>query len=161
MVPVSLEVTLLSGKSVEITTDLDTKVEELQTQAQKALQAGRGLLLNSLGETLPAAASLKEVGLKPGDVLTLFLREISVVSSQHAFAILLGDRSVETWIDVVRGSSHRSDMELALEVQSLSIDGCFKGEGLSGVRNLQASSKAFAAILDTGQVAGLLFRNLN
>ena len=71
----SIEVSLISGRSVSLEVQPDESVESLQLRAQRALAVGKGRLLNSTGDVLKGAALAKEAGVNDGDALTLQLSE--------------------------------------------------------------------------------------
>ena len=47
--PLTLDVSLMSGKTVSLETHGDESVESLRMRAQRALRAGKGRLFNSAG----------------------------------------------------------------------------------------------------------------
>ena len=60
----TLEVSLLSGKTASLQTHEGESVESLRVQAQGALGAGKGRLLDSTGCVLDGGAHLKEARLQ-------------------------------------------------------------------------------------------------
>ena len=76
--------------------EVNTSVESLKRRAQSALAVpGRGRLLNSSGEVLDGAQSIKKAKLMSGDVLTLHVNQVQLKARQDnivsAFAALFGD----------------------------------------------------------------------
>ena len=103
IMPVSLDVHLLSGKRVSLEVEEDASVESLKQRAQSSLEIGKGRLLNSSGEVLEGAATIKKARLQSGDVLTLHVKQVQLVATNKAetfsgaFAAVLADGSVATW----------------------------------------------------------------
>ena len=91
----TVEVSLISGKTVSLQTHGDEPVQSLQVRAQRALGAGKGRLLDSTGSVLDGGASLKKARLQ--EPLTLQVRRVDILGSMTAFAAILGDGSVVTW----------------------------------------------------------------
>ena len=135
----SVDVHLLSGKRASVDVEADASVESLRRRAQTALMTpGRGRLLNSCGEVLDGAQTIKQAKLKSGDVLALHVNQVQIKampreSFRPAFAALLGDGSVITWGDADCGG-----------------DSTAVQEQLRDVQQIQASCAAFAAILGDG-----------
>ena len=134
---VSVAVHLLSGKSASLEVEADASIESLKDRAQSALGTGRGRLLNSSGEVLDGAQTVKEGKLKSGDVLTLHVNQVQIKATRpngasSAFAALLRDGSVVTWGHADCGGD--------------------SGAVLQDVKQIQASLQAFAAILGDGSV---------
>ena len=113
---ISIDVALLSGKSVSLPAGLDEPVNSLRQRAQALLAVGRGRLLDSSGAVLDGAASVKKAKLQHGDALTLQLGHVRVAAAQRrdysdyprlgdAFAAILGDGTVETWGNAAFGVS--------------------------------------------------------
>eukprot|EP00439_Symbiodinium_sp_Y106_P061099 s1651_g9.t1 len=167
--PISIQVNLLSGRTVSVEADLDDSVRKLGFLVQKALKVGRGCLLDSSGSTLDEAAKLGEAGLKSGDSL------IYQVSTE-AFAAVLGDGSVVTWGFAVYGGDRSAVHDQLKNVQQIQANrGAFAAilqdgsvvtwgwaehggdssdvqDQLKNVHQIQASDTAFAAILGDGSV---------
>ena len=89
---ITVDVGLLSGKTVAVKAGLDDKVETLKLQAQTALGVGRGRLLNSSGVVLDACSKIKDAGLQNCDSLTLHIKKDQVQATRirSAFAAILG-----------------------------------------------------------------------
>ena len=116
-VSILVDVYLLSGKCASFEVEADASVESLKHRAQSALVTGRGRLLNSSGEALDEAQSVTEAKLMSGDVLTLQVNQVQLkatrqASEWHAFAALLGDRSVVTWGDAGNGGDSSAVQEV-------------------------------------------------
>ena len=86
----TLEVSLISGKTVSLQTDGDESVESLRVRAQRTLGVGKGRLLNSNGSVLDGSAPLKEANLQHSEQLTLQVGSASICCGQSAFASILG-----------------------------------------------------------------------
>ncbi|CAE7260099.1 unnamed protein product [Symbiodinium sp. CCMP2592] len=95
--PLTVEVSLISGKRIFLEVEPEESVKSLQLRAQKALGAGRGRLLNSAGCILDGQAAVKEVGLQNGDLLTLNIARVQLSCTANAFGGILGDGSLVTW----------------------------------------------------------------
>ena len=131
----TLEVSLISGKTVSLQTDEDESVESLRVRAQRALGAGKGRLVDSTGSVLDGGVPLKEVGLQCEEPLTLHVRRADICSGGQAFAAILGDGSVVTW-----GHAGCGGDSSAVRNQ------------LKNVQQIQSNGGAFAAILGDGSV---------
>ena len=131
----TLEVSLISGKTVSLQADEDESMESLKVRAQRALGAGRGRLLRSSGLVLDGAAPLKHAKLQKGEQLMLQIRRVDVLGSAAAFAAILGDASIATWGDAGCGG-----------------DSSAVQDRLKNVQQIQATERAFAAILVDGSV---------
>ena len=101
----TIEVSLLSGRTVSLEAGPEESVDTLRRRAQETLASGRGRLLNSAGKSLDGEATLKESGLQSGDALTWQMSTVQVrgIRFSSAFAAVLGDGSVMAV--VVGGSS--------------------------------------------------------
>ena len=88
---ITVDVGLLSGKTVTVKAGLDEDVGALKRRAQIALGSGRGRLVGSSGSVLDASASTKHAKLENGDVLMLHIQRIQVQASSQAFAAILGE----------------------------------------------------------------------
>ena len=99
---ISVDVHLLSGKRAAVEVEAQASVESLKRRAYSALVVpSNGRLLNSSGEVLDGAQTVREAKLTSGDMLTLHVNQVQLkaVRNGHsaAFAALLGDGSVVTW----------------------------------------------------------------
>ena len=94
---ITVEVGLLSGRTVTLEASVADSLGDLKQRAQSELGVGRGRLLNSSGCLLEGFASLEEAGLENGDSLTLQSSTVQICSSWSAFAAILGDGSVTTY----------------------------------------------------------------
>ena len=135
MMSLTLEVSLISGKTVPLKTDEDESVESLRVRAQRALGVGKGRLVDSTGSVLDAGVPLKKAMLQFQEPLTLQIRRVDVCGGNRAFAAILGDGSVVTWGDADSGGGSSAVRDQ-----------------LKNVRQIQATEGAFAAILGDGSV---------
>ena len=137
----TVEVSLISGKTVSLQTHEDESVDSLRVRAQRALGAGKGRLLDSTGSVLDGGASLKKARLQYAawraqpQPLTFQVRRVDILGSKAAFAAILGDGSVATWGDARKGG-----------------DSSAVRDQLKNVQQIQATDRAFAAILGDGSV---------
>ena len=92
-----VDVTLLSGKSAQISAPGGCTVDEFRSKAQTALQVGRSRLISPSGHVLCGEATLFQSGVKNGDILTLQVQQMSLAATADSFAAILGDGSVVTW----------------------------------------------------------------
>ena len=67
----TVEVSLISGRTVSLQTHEVESVESLRVRAQRALGAGKGRLVDSTGSVLDGGASLKKARLQFQEPLTL------------------------------------------------------------------------------------------
>ena len=89
--PVTIDVALMSGKTASVTASMDTSVQELTLQAQMLLQVGSGVLLRACGERLMCDATVRQLGLQAGEVLSLQIRPAQLGGlSVGPFPIFLG-----------------------------------------------------------------------
>eukprot|EP00439_Symbiodinium_sp_Y106_P040977 s3574_g5.t1 len=151
MSSITIEVSLISGRTVVVETELDATVESLKQQAQTALGVGRGRLSNAAGEVLDGTSTIKHCGLCCGDLLTLQIGLVQVASSSKAAAAILGDGHVVTWGDPPFGDSSSLQDQLRNVWQIQTTDGGVQDQ-LKDVQQIQASYGAFAAILADGSV---------
>ena len=135
MSSLTVEVSLLSGKTATLQADLEEEVNMLQLRAQSALGVAKGRLVDSFGQTLDACALVKNSRLQSGDSLTLHISKVHVCGNNAAFAAILGDASVVTW-----GHAGAGGDSSAVQDQ------------LKNVHQIQAGRFAFAAILGNGSV---------
>ena len=105
---ISVEVGLLSGKSVTVEVGLAETVATLNCRAQTALGVGRGRLLDSSGNILDVSAPIQTAKLENGGSLTLHINQIRVQAHSAAFAAVLGDGSVVTWGSANCGGDSRA-----------------------------------------------------
>ena len=126
----TVQVSLLSGRTAAVQADLEEKVGSLKRRAETALGVGSGRLVHSSKGVLDARAPIKRVRLQDGDSLVLHVSRVQVKATLCAFAAVLGDGAVRTWGDPAEGgdSSHVQDQ-------------------LNDVQQIQATGGAFAAIL--------------
>ena len=95
--PLTVEVSLVSGKTVSLQTHEDESVESLRKRAQKALGVGKGRLVDSDGSVLDGGAPFKKARVQSAETnalpetLTLQIRRVDICGSKEAFAAILGD----------------------------------------------------------------------
>ena len=133
---ITVEVSLLSGKTATLQAGPDETVNALGRRAQIALGVGRGRLLDSSGGSLDGCIPIKKARIEDGASLTLQISRIQVQATGRAFVAVLGDGSVVTW-----GSAAFGGDCSAVKAK------------LGNVQHVQASCAAFAAILGDGSVA--------
>ena len=133
---ISVEVSLLSGKTATVHAGLNETVETLTQRAQNALAVGKGQLLDSSGVVLDGCAKIANSRIQSGDSLTLPVSKIQIQSTFISFAAILGDGSVVAWGRAACGGD------------------CSAVQGqLKNVQQVQVSRDgAFAAILGDGSV---------
>ena len=125
----TVEVSLISGKTVSLQTHGDESVQSLRVRAH------RGRLVDSTGNVLDGGVPLKEVGVQCEESLMLQVRRVDICGGRQAFAAILGDGSVVTW-----GHKESGGDSSAVRDQ------------LKNVQQIQAKKDAFAAILGDGSV---------
>ena len=94
---ISLEVTLMSGRSTKVNAPIDICLDDLRGLSQRGLHVGAGRLLAATGEVLRGTRTISQAGIRAGDVLTLQVDQVRVAAGQGAFAALLGDGSAVAW----------------------------------------------------------------
>ena len=70
----TIEVSLISGKTVSLQTHEDESVESLRVRAQRALGVGKGRLVSSTGSVLDGGVPLKKARLQQAEPLTYQVR---------------------------------------------------------------------------------------
>ena len=76
--PITLHVSLLSGRTVPIETQLDVDVRDFKRRAQRALSVGEGRLVHSNGSVLDEAMTIQDSELVNGDFLSLQMQPIQM-----------------------------------------------------------------------------------
>ncbi|OLQ02736.1 Ankyrin-1 [Symbiodinium microadriaticum] len=142
---ITVDVHLLSGKTISLEASTDASIDWLSQEAQRALAVGKGRLLNASGEVLDGETTIESAGVQSGDLLTFHVIQVRVAASKQAkqsyadgaaaFAAIIGSGSVVVWGDADFGGD-----SAAVERQ------------LKDVCQIQASNSAFAAILGNGAV---------
>ena len=129
-------VSLPSGRDASLSIPLASTVGDLKRMAQESLGKPFLRLLTSDGRKLNPSESLEAAGLQDGDQLTAVVGEAKLAATAYAFALWCsgGDR-VLTW-----GHSGGGGDSSAVQDQ------------LKSVRQVQATGRAFAAILEDGSV---------
>ena len=130
---ITVDVALLSGRTVAVEANQDELVAALKLRAQTALGVKKGRLLDISGRALDSCSTVEAAKLRHGDSLTLHINRLQIQSTSGAFAAILGDGSVATW---GRDGGDSSAVQ----------------EQLKNVQQIQASERAFAAILADGSV---------
>ena len=137
--PITLHVSLLSGRTVQIETGLDVELGVFNRRAQRALSVGKGRLVHSSGSVLDDSEIIGDCELRNEDVLILQMQPMAICATRGpyaaAFAVVLGDGSVVAWGDARSGG-----------------DSSTVQDQLKNVQQIQASQSAFAAILADGSV---------
>ncbi|CAE7945442.1 HERC1 [Symbiodinium sp. KB8] len=132
---ITVEVSLLSGKTATVQAGLGERVETLKRRAQVALGGRKGRLLDASGVVLDGRAEITNSRIQNGDSLTLHISSVGIQSSGEAFAAILGDASVVSWGDAANGGDSS-----AVQAQ------------LQNVQQIQATDGAFAAVCSDGSV---------
>eukprot|EP00435_Cladocopium_sp_Y103_P040989 s671_g11.t1 len=129
-------VALPSGRSEKLLIPQSSKVGELRLLAQKSFKLGFLRLAAADHSVVDPTKSLQAAGLEDGDHLTAIAVEANLAASGRAFALFCcGGDQVVTWGDPQNGGD-------SSEVQ----------DQLKGVQQVQATARAFAAILADGSV---------
>ena len=102
---ISVEVALLSGKSVALLAELHWTIGRLLLEAQHQLGAGLDQLFAENGELLNEARTLEESGLQSGNVLQASVRPKRLASSSTDFALLCETGSVVACSEVCLGKT--------------------------------------------------------
>ena len=157
---VEVNVGLISAKTVSVQARLDESVATLKRRAQTALAVGKGRLLGSSAGLLDDALTVQEAKLETGSSLTLHLRKVEIQTASgygrlSEFAAILTDGSVATWRSASGYGVHRDAVQDRLEValggvqliQAIRASEVSWGSPSHGVQQIQASERAFAAIL--------------
>ena len=116
---VTVEVGLLSGRTVTVNADKDELVDSLGRRAQLALGVAKGRLVDSSGSFLDACSTVDASKLQNGDALILHIR-----STCAAFAAILGDGSVVTWGSADHGgdsSAVQEQLKNVHQIQALCV----------------------------------------
>ena len=117
---VTVEVGLLSGKTVSLRADLNEQVNTLRRRAQTALGVGRSRLLDHSGRALAVCALVKDSQLQNGASLTLHLSQVQACATDSAFAAILGDGSVVTWGGADKSGDSSAVQDQLKNVQQIS-----------------------------------------
>ena len=130
----TLEVCLLSGKRAAVKADLDEEVAALQRRAQTALGVGKGRLMSSSGSVLDASATIKDIRLQHGDILTLHSSRVQIQASYKSFAAILGDGSVVTWGNASYGGDSSGVQDQLQNVQQIQVARGRFGDAFAAIR---------------------------
>ncbi|CAJ1414197.1 unnamed protein product [Effrenium voratum] len=129
-----VEVALPSGRNASLSLAPEAQVSELRDLAEAAL-GRRFLQLAFRGEALELAKTLAQVGVGDGDTVDAIAQRVELATTGLACALYVKGTGVVTWGDPRYGADSRP-------VQ----------EQLRRVQRIQASTQAFAAILDDDSV---------
>ena len=88
--PFTLDVSLISGKTVSLETHDDESLESLRLRAQRALGAGKGRLFTSAGSALDGETPLKRARLQNAEPLMFQVGRVATQATCQAFATILG-----------------------------------------------------------------------
>ena len=131
----NLRIVLASGREEVVAVPHDARVFALKEAAQRALQQGF-LRLVAGDQRLDGMQTLEAVGLRDGDSLTAVALQTRVAATERAFALWCpGGDQIVTWGD-----------------RSYGGDSFEASERFSKVQHVQATHRAFAAILGNGRV---------
>eukprot|EP00435_Cladocopium_sp_Y103_P060394 s390_g22.t1 len=131
-----LRVVLPSGRCEDVTLEGGSRISDLKIAAQQSLGQGFLRLIAPDGCMLDPRASVEDCGLRDGDVVSAVASEPRLGATYGAFALWCsGCGKVVTW-------GHRPSGGDSEKVQDL----------LENVEQIQATHRAFAAILTDGGV---------
>ena len=99
---ITINVALMSGRSVQIEAMVELLLKDVKLQAQNSLLTNLGVLRNSAGQVLDEAQTVDEAGLRSGDVLTLQVRQTLLASNKDGEGLC---RRTGGWIRGHLGSS--------------------------------------------------------
>ena len=135
---IQVNVTLPSGRAEHFSLEASSKVGDLRSLAKQSFNQGFLRLVTENGHVLtdPRESRPQAAGIKDGDNLTAIALEVSVMASARAFAIWCnGGGKLVTWGDPDCGGDSSAVQDQLLKIQQL-----------------QASDRAFAAVLADGSV---------
>jgi len=131
-----VSVALPSGQGETFSLERSSKVGDLKVLAQKSFKRGFLRLVAADRSMVDPTVSLQDAGLEDGDHLTAIAVEAKLAATDEAFAFFCpGGDWVVTWGDPLSGGD-------SSEVQ----------DQLKDVQQVQATNRAFAAILANGSV---------
>eukprot|EP00439_Symbiodinium_sp_Y106_P074029 s2027_g14.t1 len=161
-------------QTATVTAQADEDFATLKSRAQTALGVRRGRLVDSFGRALDVCTRIKNSNLQNGASLTLHVKQVRVCRTERAFAVILGDDSVQTWGDERYGGETSAWQVQLKNVQQMTGNHnafvAIRGDGyvvtwgrplcggdssyvrLQQVQHIQASDHAFAAICRDGSV---------
>ena len=170
-----VHVYLPSGDGCSIEVSPATPISNLKDAAQQHFQ--RCLQLAAKGQQLDLTATLSEVGLRDGDVVTAVVRLRKLAATDAAFALYGLEGKVVTWGVADKGGDSSQVQEQLRNVQHIQATGggAFAAilesgavvtwgrpdyggdssrvqEQLRNVQHIQATGGAFAATLESGAV---------
>ncbi|CAJ1412896.1 unnamed protein product [Effrenium voratum] len=131
-----VDVYLPSGDGFSVEVSPATPISELKAAAQRHFQ--RRLKLTAKGRQLELTATLGEAGLQDGDVVAAVVQLGKVTTTDKAFALHGHGEAVVTWGHPDYGGDSSQVREQLKNVQH--------------IQHIQATYRAFAAILAAGHV---------
>eukprot|EP00435_Cladocopium_sp_Y103_P066334 s712_g28.t1 len=133
---IQVNVTLPSGRTEHFSLEASSKVGDLRSLAKQSFNQGFLRLVTQNGHVLAdPRESLQAAGVEDGDNLTAIALEVSVMASARAFAIWCnGGGKLVTWGDPDCGGDSSAVQDQLT------------------IHQLQASDRAFAAVLADGSV---------
>ena len=134
---IHINAVLPNGHSELLTLLPSSTLQELKTAVQQAFGKRYFKLITAKNRVLvDFEQSLEEAEVEDGECLTALVLQPQLTATSSAFALLChGDNAVVTWGDAKRGG-----------------DSSAVRDQLRGVRQIQATAAAFAAILEDGSV---------
>ena len=138
MLQMNVQVALVGGRALELESLLPSfRVQDLKTEAQRAFGQRHLILITADRRVLVnPEETLEEAEIKNGECLTAMVAKPAMAATEQAFALWChGDSGIVTWGDADYGS-----------------DSAAVQDQLRGVKQIQATRKAFAAILADGAV---------
>ena len=138
MLPMNVQVALLGGRALELESlSPSSTVQDLKAAAQRAFGQRHLILITADKRVLVnPEETLEEAEIKSGECITAMVAKPEMAATEQAFALWChGDSAIVTWghADFGGDSSGVQDQ-------------------LRGVKQIQATSAAFAAILADGSV---------
>ena len=86
---ITVEVTLLSGRTIALAADADESLTTLKRRAETSLGAGMGRLVRSSGSILNTMYTVKRAKFQQGEVLTLQVGKVEIQANPAAGAAIL------------------------------------------------------------------------
>ena len=99
---ITVEVTLLSGRTIALAADADESLTTLKRRAETSLGAGMGRLVRSSGSILNTMFTVKRAKFQQGEVLTLQVGKVEIQANPAAGAAIL----IKRWFRTILGSCH-------------------------------------------------------
>ena len=130
----TVHVFLPSGRCASVFASSTWTIGDLRLAAQDALACGFIRLCSAAGWPLDSMLPLQSIGVQDGDHMNAIVQSAQMASACGAFALFYGGGGLVGWGD--QECADISDVR----------------EDLWGVQHLQATSRAFAAVLSDGRV---------